>query len=513
LTLIYISGAWLGGIWLGASFTPPWMLLFTGLAPLSLLSRFREHRQAIILASLSLFAFFGGALRFGASLPALGEGHVASANEQGVVSIKGLISAPPEMRDKTTHLRLSAVSLNTGDGWQEMSGVVLLIVPRYPSYDYGDSLLVTGKLETPAEFDGFDYRGYLAQQGIYSTMLYPKIGLAGKGQGSRPLALIYTLRDRISSNLATALPEPQASLAQGITLGLRGNIPSAVNDNFKRTATSHILAISGFNLSILTGILAGVGVRLFGRRRYVYVWLTLTFIWLYAIITGLAAPVVRAAIMASLFLITEVLGRQRSAITALAAAAAIMVAISPQILWTVSFQMSFMAMVGLIFIAPLFQNLGNRAISRLKASDGARSFARLTSDAFAVSLGAVIAVAPMIAYYFGGISPVGPPATVLASPALAPIILLGALTGGLGFISLTAAQVAGWLVWLPLSYLILVVNGFAALPGAYLAVPDFHPAIVGGYYLALCLGLYLYYRGRGGFWAAQSLALARTEDA
>ena len=102
--------------------------------------------------------------------------------------------------------------------------------------------------------------------------------------------------------------------------------------------------------------------------------------------------------MASLFLITELLGRQRSAITALSFAAAVMVGINTQILWTASFQLSFLAMAGLIFIAPPFQALGRKVASRTLGEDGvAVSIANIITDSFAVTLGAVITVWPVIA--------------------------------------------------------------------------------------------------------------------
>jgi competence protein ComEC len=494
MALIYLSCAWVAGVFLSgqSELELPLTLLFTGFAPLPLLFRYRQHRKTIIMVNLCLFAFFGGALRFQASQPVLDENHLAFYNDQEIVVIKGIVKTDPEIRDKVTHLHLSAKETKPpNEEWREVSGAALLFVPRYSSYQYGDVLLVTGKLETPPQLDDFDYEGYLANQGIYSTMLYPKIETLERGKSFQPLAMIYSVRNQMSQTLAQVLPEPQASLAQGITLGIRGNIPSSVKDNFSHTGTAHLLAISGLHLSILAGILLSVGIRLWGKKRYLYIWLALGIIWLYALITGMHSPVVRATIMASLFLIAELLGRQRSAVTALTLAAAIMVSIEPQILWTASFQMSFMAMVGLIFVAPFFQATSRKIINKTFGEDSsAAPTANLITDSFSVSLGAIIGVGPLVAYYFGIVSFVGPPATLLALPALPAIIITGALTGGLGFIALPAAQVIGWLAWLPLSYLLAVVNAFAAIPSAYLEISSLNPAIVWGYYLGLGLGLW-----------------------
>ncbi len=187
MSLIYLSCAWVAGIFLGSKFNLPFAFVFIGLIPLSLLFLARQHRKLIILASLCLIALFSGDLYFQSSRPTVDESCLQFYNGQGIVEIKGLVARDPEPGDKTTHLRLSAENITLGGESHNVTGAALLIVPRYPSYEYGDVLLVTGKLETPHELDGFDYKGYLANQGIYSTMLYPKIEILDMGQGFKPL--------------------------------------------------------------------------------------------------------------------------------------------------------------------------------------------------------------------------------------------------------------------------------------------------------------------------------------
>ncbi len=488
MPLIYLSCAWVAGIFLG-KFNLPFVLILTGLIPLPLLFFFRQHRKLVILTSLCLIALFGGAFCFQSSLPPDDESHLWFYNNE-TVEIKGMVNVDPEVREKTTHLRLSATEIKLDEEWQKVTGTALLFVPRYPTYNYGDVLLVTGKLEPPPWLDDSDDEG--APQEIYSTMLYPEIEILDRGKGSKPLEWVYSLRNRLSQTLAEVLPEPQASLAQGIILGKRGNIPPSVKANFSRTGTAHLLAISGLHLAIVVGMILSIGIWLFGRRRYLYIWLALGIIWLYALLTGMHLPVVRGAIMASLFLTAELLGRQRSAFTALAFAAAVMIGINPQILWTASFQLSFLAMAGLIFLAPPLMALGRKAVKATLGEDGAVvSIANIATDSFSVTLGAIIAVWPLVAYHFGIISFVGLPATFLALPALPGIIIAGALAGGLGLIALPAAQVIGWLAWLFLSYMLLVVNGFAALPISFVEVGSVDANRIWVYYLALATAIWL----------------------
>ena len=491
MLIIVISCAWIIGILIGTIFHPGFAIVFAGLAPLPLLFFFRRYRKIIIMVSLCLFSLLGGIIRFQSTVPAFDENHLNYYNDRGIVEIRGTVNAYPETRDKTTHLRLSAHEIKNGSGWKAVSGNVLIFAPRYVSTDYGDMLQVAGELETPLQLCNFDYHRYLANQGIYSTMLNPIIDTLQKNDGISALAWIYRFRERLSAVLATVLPEPQAALAQGIILGIRSNIPQSLKDNLSISGTAHLLAISGVNLSILAGIMLAIGIWLFGRKRSLYAWLAMGTIWLYALLTGMQAPVIRGAIMASMFLAAAILGRQRSATTALTFAAAVMTGITPLILWDASFQMSFLAMAGLIYITPAIMSAGRKLIAKSVGEEGALvAPVRAISDSFSVTLGAIIAVWPVIAYYFGIFSFAGPLATLLAAPALPAIIVIGVITALAGILAPLAAQVLGWLVWLFVSYLLLIVNGFAALPTSHTEVAFPDVKLLWAYYMILALAIW-----------------------
>jgi competence protein ComEC len=492
LPLILLSTAWVAGIFLGGEFKLPLLLVLTGFVPLFFLFSLPPYRKHILLASIGLVAFFSAAGYSHASQHSVGQNDLRFYNDGGVVEIRGVVARDPDARDQNTRLHLEATEIKLGEAWRAVEGRALLLVPRYPAYRYGDVLTANGEPETPPHLDGFDYRGYLAHQGIYTTMLYPEIEIEARGEGFLPLEWVYSLRNGLARTMTQALPEPQASLAQGIVLGLRGNMPPPARTAFARSGTAHLLAISGLHLGIIVGIMLSIGVWLFGRRHYLYIWLALGVIWLYALLTGLHPPVVRGAIMASLFLSAELLGRQRSAMTALTLAAAVMVGISPYILGDAAFQLSFLAMAGLVFLSPTFRAWGRKAVRVTLGEAGAlSSAANVASDSLSVTLAAVIAVWPVVAHYFGIISLVGPLATFLALPALPGIIIAGVLTGGLGLVWLPAAQVVGWLAWLLLSYLWLVVQGLAASPLSFVEAGSMAPAVIWAYYLGLASAIYL----------------------
>jgi competence protein ComEC len=493
--LIYLSCAWIIGIFLGSIYNLPLPLLLVCLVTLPLPFLLRRHRKSAVLIALGSIIICGGILRFQPELTSADAGSLQYYNRQGVTEIKGVIDSDPETGDKTTHLRFSACEVKVNGEWQEVDGSALLYVRPYPTYRYGDVILVTGELEEPPRFEDFDYADYLARQGIYSTMLYPEIEVLDTGQGNPVLEWVYSLRHRLADVIADVLPEPQASLVQGVVLGMRSNIPESLQTDFARSGTAHLLAISGLHLSIVAGILLAFGSRLFGRRYHIYIWLTLVAIWSYAVITGMNPPVMRAAIMASLFLAAELLGRQRSAITALTFAGAVMVGINPQILWGASFQLSFLAMVGLILVAPWLQAQGRRAIGATLGESGvAASITAYISDTFCVTLGIVVIVWPLIAYYFGIVSLVAPLATFLALPALPGIIITGALAAGVGIIALPVAQVVGWLAWLFASYMLAVVTGMAAFPLSSIDTGIIDARLVWAYYAVIAGIIWLYHR-------------------
>jgi len=486
VTLIYLSAAWMTGIYLGSKIALPWGIVFIGLLPLCLIPFLLQYKKYLLIAGFCLLALLGGCIRLQSSLPVINEQHLQFYNDKGTAELEGMVCTEPETRNATSILQLAACEIQIGDTKIEISGKALIRVPRYQEYHYGDILKITGKPETPPQFDDFDYRGYLAQQGIYSVINYPAIEILDTGKGFKPLAWIYSLRNRLSQSLSLALPEPQASLAQGILLGLRGNIPYSLQEAFSRTGTAHLLAISGIHLSIIIGILLSASIWLFGRRYSIYIWIAFLAIWLYALVTGMHPPVVRGAVMGSMFLLAEYLGRQRSASTALAFAAAVMVGIEPQILWYASFQLSFLAMAGLIYLSPYFQTWTRKSIAVSIGREGtAVSLCNFAADCFAVTLAAILATWPVIAYYFDVISFVGLPATFFALLALPGIIITSALVAGVGLLAPFLAQVLGWIAWLFLSYLILVVQVFDALPFSSAKLSSIHIWQIWIYYVLL----------------------------
>ncbi|MBM3156482.1 MAG: DNA internalization-related competence protein ComEC/Rec2 [Chloroflexi bacterium] len=486
MKLILLSVSWIAGVCLGAWAGYPWVVIPATVAVVLL--AFPLRRSQVLLMSLCLVVLLGGILRMQASSYSAAENTVQAYNNSGVVRIKGMVANAPELKGGALVLRLDAGEGKSGETWEKVSGGVLVYALPYLSYRYGDVLEISGKMETPLELEGFDWREYLARQGVHSIIRYPEsISLVAGGQGFKLLEWIYGVRTRLAQSLDSALHEPQSALAQAILLGKRSTIPDDLDGAFLRTGTTHIIAISGLNVGIIGGIALGIGVWLFGRRRSTYFWLAVGAIWGYALLTGLEAPVVRAAIMCSIWLFADLVGRQRSAMPALLLAAAIMVGVHPRIAGDVSFQLSFGAMAGLILLTPRFQNLSRRV---LRISEERRTWVTLLIDSFAVTLGATLTTLPIIAFYFHQISLVTLFANLFALWVMPAIMVTSALVAVIGLFAPPLAYAPGWVDWLFISYMIEVVEFFSAVPFASVDV-SVEPPLVWGYYALLGIVLWL----------------------
>ncbi|MBN1369920.1 MAG: DNA internalization-related competence protein ComEC/Rec2 [Dehalococcoidaceae bacterium] len=492
MKLVFFSACFISGIIAGSFVRMPSWVIFAGLLPLLMLF-FPGIKKYAVPASLGLALILAGVVYSPSEAPENRPWNLSFYNGSVGVELRGIIDREVELRDRTQHLRVSALEIRVDGFWQKTDGEVLVFVPRYPEYSYGDEVLLEGKLEAPPVFMHqitgeveFDYAGYLASQDIFSVMSYPRISVLSHNNASPALGALYRLKQALSLSLGRALPEPQASLSQGMLLGMRQGIPEEIQQDFSRTGTYHLLAISGLHLGIIAAFSMNLGVALFGRRRFFYIWFSLAVIWVYALISGANPPVIRAGIMASTFLLAELAGRQRYSLPALGLAAAVMTAADPRVLFTASFQMSFAAMAGIAMVYPRLKTWGaGRVEGFIKLPDKIKTPAALLYESLALSLAATLFVAPLVAYYFSIISFIGPATTLAALPSLPLIIAASAITAVLGLFWSLPAMITGWFTSLFSAYMLGVVGLASNMPLAYIDNASLPGGAVAGYYLVV----------------------------
>ncbi len=321
MTLIYLAIAWLLGIIAADCFHLAAMPLLISAYAGALLAAVLWRTPARLPMLIMCCAALGG-LRYDWAQVATTPQSVWLLNEHGSVTLQGVVAEDPQWTEDGQRVLLSSERVLVNGTVRRTEGTVLVKLPPYPVRSYGDRLVLTGTLKTPREAEQtgqFDYRTYLARKRVFSLMEPKAAKLVSSNNGSSFWTVLLQVRDRARRVLLRELPEPQSSLAVGILLGLQSSIPDDVYNTFNVTGTSHILVISGWNISILAAMLAGVGQRL-RLSHSVAFWLTLGVIWLYTLFVGATPTVIRAAVMGTIMLLGRRLDRPAHIWTTLFAA-------------------------------------------------------------------------------------------------------------------------------------------------------------------------------------------------
>ncbi|MCK4976539.1 MAG: ComEC/Rec2 family competence protein, partial [Anaerolineales bacterium] len=493
MPLLWLSLAFLAGILLAANTSLPtwvWMLLAALSLSLGIIRslfarlpyRFAQsvsqfiHRLPPLPVPLFLvfLALFLGAVRYQVAQPDLVDpGFIASYNDQEAeFIIEGILVEPPDQRDAYTNLRLSAEEIRPIDNllFTPVGGLLLARVPANGDWRYGDRLRLEGWLETPPENEEFSYRDYLARQGIHSYMGSVKANLVQRGQGNIILGVIYNLKARALATVYRIYPDPEASLLAGILLGVETGIPEDVQRAFKDTGTSHIIAISGFNITILAALFAILFGRLLGRWRGAMA--ALVAIAIYTILVGADAAVVRAAIMGGLTLFAAQIGRRQDGLNTLAFVAALMALFNPYVLWDVGFQLSFAATLGLLLYAEPLTQAFVRLTSRRTSQSTAERLAGPFGEYFLFTLAAQVTILAVIVYHFKRLSLTSLVANPVILPAQPAVMILGGLAVILGMVWLPLGQLAAYLAWPFVVFTIRAVEFLSRIPGGVITLGD-----------------------------------------
>ncbi|RRR67590.1 MAG: ComEC family competence protein [Candidatus Viridilinea halotolerans] len=471
--------AWLVGTVAAHLLAPSLLALGSAIGGLLLLGLLGRDAPRMRHGAILGLALVLGALRYSAGLPNFGPSHIVTLADQGELVVAGVVAEAPRQNATSQRLILTVEAVQTAAGNQAAEGRVLVVLPSYPAYSYGQRLRVRGALSQPraAEREGeFDYRAYLAHRNIFVIMAEPsETRLLTGSSGNPALAALLRLREYCRSILLRTLPEPQAALAVGIMLGIRSTIPEAVANAFAATGTSHILVISGWHFSLVAGVLAGLAtsLRLKGIQALV---LTLGVMWGYALFAGASAAVLRAATMASLATIGKASKRERDPWRLLGASCWFLCLANPHTLWDLGFQLSALAIVSLFaFSSPIDTWLAAR-----------RPFTWPGMAPVRASLTATLAVQvltlPLIAYHFGNLSLIAPLANILIVPLLPFVMAASALTLLGGVMWLPLGQLIAPCAWLPLTAMSAGVMLLASPRWAALQVPPFPLWLLLSYY-------------------------------
>lgn len=392
----------------------------------------------------------------------------------GQVQLLGLVASPPEVSGERTSLVLDVQARLAEDGWYPQAGRVWLQTYGGPTLTYGDAVLASGRLAEPRARPGDPLPAVLRRQGIRYLVEGPRVSLVERRPGEPLWTALDGVRQAIAAAIRQQLPEPQASLLAGVLVGTRAQMPPELRQALVASGTSHVVAVSGFNVAVLAGLALAALSWTVGRRHALLP--ALLVIGLYVLLTGPQPSAVRAALMGGAALIAVSVGRVADPLTSLLLAGALMLGLDPLQGLDVGFQLSFAATAGLVMLQPLL-------------STGLGRLPRWLRDPLAVTLAAQLATLPIIASTFHNVSLVSPLANLLIAPALPPLMALGGLLVLASPLPALASLVA-WPSWLLLSYILGAIRLVGGLPGALLSVGSLPPALIAGLSaLVVALGL------------------------
>lgn len=428
-----------------------------------------RNRWVIVLA-VFLVLFSLGILRFNSGEKAL-PWYFESKVEQEV-SLTGVLIDEPQIRE--TNQKVAVLVREGADKTK-----ILITTDFTNEYKYGDKVSFTGKLQKPENFETdqgkeFDYINYLGKDDIQYLVYYPEIQVGGGGYGNPIKSALFSAKQKFLKVIKLSIYEPESLLMGGLILGERASFSAEMRERFINTGTIHIVALSGYNVSIVADWI----MRLFSfLPRNMGFGAGILGIILFVIMAGGQSTAVRAGIMAILVLIARATGRTYDVARGLALAGVIMILINPYVLrYDVSFQLSFIATVAVIYLAPKFET--------------SRHFTWITKkfelrNIIATTCAAYLFVLPFILYKMGNLSLTALPANFLILPFIPPTMILGFITGFIGLLWWPLAVPFGYLSYGLLHYELKVIEILANIPFSSFTIPNFP--------LILVLAIYAYF--------------------
>ena len=216
MRVVYFAVSWFIGLWLASIWNiaaPTWLLIGSGCLLTAVLTQ-RQPRFSLFMACLCALSWAGA--RYVSAVPAIDETHVAFHNGTRNITLTGLVTGEPDIRDRFINLRLTAAQATLADGTTiPVTGQVLVTTFRFPIIEYGTEIEINGQLETPPEREDFNYKEYLARQGIHSLMALPTVTVLAENKGNPLYHTIFAFKRHAQATISRLLPDPQAALLTG----------------------------------------------------------------------------------------------------------------------------------------------------------------------------------------------------------------------------------------------------------------------------------------------------------
>ena len=415
----------------------------------------------ILFVSLGIFRFHG----VDKSASNLFESHVGDK-----VEFSGRVIDEPDKRENNQKL-IVEVKIDKD------KTKILLSADFEQEFKYGDKINFSGILEKPQNFYTntgklFDYINYLRKDGIFYVMKNSQVEIISHNSGNFIKRFLFSFKDSFLNKINFSIPEPESLLMGGLILGEKSSFDESLRQSFVDTGTIHIVALSGYNVTIVAEWI----IKMFSfLPNNISFSLGILGILLFVVMAGGASTAVRAGVMAILALVARATGRNYDVARALVLAGVLMIFFNPFILaFDVSFQLSFIATIAVIFLSPKMEKYFMWVTKRF----GLR-------DVVCITFSAYLFVLPFILYKMGNLSIVALPANILILPFIPLTMIFGFMTGFLGFVWSVFSLPFGFVSYLFLHYELSIISFFSNLPFASFSIPNFP--------LVITLAIYSYF--------------------
>ena len=407
-------------------FIPPLISIFIILVGTAILA---VDKRSLFL-SIALISFGLGILRY----------DIKDFHEEVTPVSSGVVITEPEQKENTTRFVMLA------DNGEK----VLISTDLYSKVSYGDKVKIEGKFSKPGIIEDFDYAAYLSKDNIYFVMNFAEVEIisasASWRNGNVAKRNLLSLKQSIVNKMRSIFAEPESSLLAGLILAGKSALPKDVLEEFRRAGIIHIVVLSGYNITIIADFLK----KIFGNAG------SIVGILLFVLMTGGEATVVRAAIMVLVVIMAKSFHRPYSAPRALLSAGFLMVFHNPKILvFDASFQLSFLATCGLIYVVPKVAKHLEWITERFKAR-----------EIIATTIGTQITVLPFLIYLTREISIVSLPANILVLFFIPYVMFAGFFATLIAYISPILALPLTYLAHLILSWILFIGHFLGNLPFA-----------------------------------------------
>lgn len=423
----------------------------------------RRKRGTLVVIAVALVSLSIGIARMHVAAR-VGDPNLSAKIGEKVV-LEGVVSAEPDVRENNTRLTVDVSDMIYHIATTSVSARVLVIAPLHTEARYGDIVRAEGTLALPEAFDTtegrrFNYPAYLAKGDILYTLSFAQVNRSGENLGNPIKAGAISIKRLFLQGLGQAIPEPEAGLAAGITVGDKRSIGEELTEDFQRSSLVHMVVLSGYNISVVINAVIAVIGKLGHGAQFGAAGIIVVF---FALISGGAATAVRAGAMALIAIFARVTRRVALAERILGVVCAAMVMWNP---WTLvydpSFQLSALATLGLVLFTPIFALW----LPWLTAKWGVR-------EIVASTLATQLTVLPLLLYQSGNLSLVALPANLLALVSVPYAMFASFCAAIAGLIAGPLAPILGAPAYLLLWYEITVAQLFSALPFAAVTLPAF----------------------------------------